>query len=223
MNVRTSIYSIMHKKVKSLSDERSAWARASLARLRRGVGKTPGSTPDIWEVTLSDLPEEYLSKSGKPTYVENAVHTALTLFALHQQGKTLPMSWSGDTDNQGAEGMKDKIYKQGHSLGRVARLLVNPEKGNESAIKRRFDAAVTSRDAVELSRHARGLIQLARAKDITLDYPRFAWDLYQFQVYEYRESVLLCWGQDFWNIKLDTKVQPETEQKRRKNNEKPVY
>jgi CRISPR system Cascade subunit CasB len=63
--------------------------RATLARLRRGIGKAPGSMPEIWDITLNRLPEALVGKGELPSRGEWAVHTALTLFALHQQGKDL--------------------------------------------------------------------------------------------------------------------------------------
>ena len=37
-------------------------ARAMLAKLRRGIAKTPGSMPELWEVTLKDLPPELMGR-----------------------------------------------------------------------------------------------------------------------------------------------------------------
>ena len=156
--------------------------RATLARLRRGIGRAPGSLPEIWEATLAGLPEELLSKNSSPTMGEWAVHTALTLFALHQQGKDLqtkPMS----CDNA--------------PLGLAIRRLVKSDD-DESRIKRRFDAAATSDNLEEFSHHLRGLVQLLKAEDIPLDYPALTRDLYWFQIPETRDSVRLCWGQDFY-------------------------
>ena len=62
-------------------------ARAEMAKLRRSIGKAPGSVPDIWKMTLEDLPEELLGKGYAPSRGEWAVYTAIVLFALHQQGK----------------------------------------------------------------------------------------------------------------------------------------
>jgi CRISPR system Cascade subunit CasB len=187
------ITSFIRRKIHGL-DTGTPWARASLARLRRGAGKPPGETPEAWDVTLGDLPEE-LFRRGKtpenePTYAEWAIHTALTLYALHKQGKS-------DSMNQERREEKGKtVY--GNSLGTALRQLVNPDKGNEPAIKKRFDTIATSKDLAELSYHAKGLIQLLRANDIPLDYPRFAADLYSYQFSDNRNGLRLRWGEDFW-------------------------
>ena len=59
--------------------------RAALAELRRGVGKKPGDIPQLWGYFLQDMPEEFFGNK-EPSKAEWAIYTALTLFALHQQG-----------------------------------------------------------------------------------------------------------------------------------------
>ena len=170
-------------------DSNESYVRAYLAKLRRGVGKKPGSLPDIWEFTLKNLPEEFISRTGDPTRVEWAAHMAITLFALHQQGKSLP-------DNP--------MSVFGKPLGSAVHVLkMKSGEAAEQAIKRRFDAVVTSDSPEELAHHLRGLIQLLRSKDIPLDYPRLAVDLYRFQSPEYRDGVRLQWGRDYCKIRKD--------------------
>jgi len=154
--------------------------RAALAKLRRGVGCEPGELPEVWDITLADLPEELLGSDGEVSQAEQAIHTSLTLFALHQQGKAYSVSLK-------------KV-----SFGSAVRKLVQPDKGNEQTIKRRFDAALTSKDFQEFARHARSLILIAKANDICLDYPKFAKDLYKYQNPDLRTKIMLEWGQYFW-------------------------
>jgi CRISPR system Cascade subunit CasB len=189
MDEKKSIASFVRGKIELLNQDTS-WSKATLAKLRRGIGKEPGSVSDIWEITLGNLQENWQSKDGKPTFAENAIHTALTLFALHQQGKTKLMCVSG----------KDEEGKwTGNSLGRAVRKLIHPEKNNEQAIKRRFDAVATSESFTELTHHARGLIQLLKSEDIPLDYPMFADDLYNYQFTDGANRIRLKWGQDYYH------------------------
>ena len=60
--------------------------KAILANLRRGAGRVPGELPELWGEFLGDLPEELYGSKRGPSRAEWAVYTALTLFALHQQG-----------------------------------------------------------------------------------------------------------------------------------------
>lgn len=165
--------------------ENESAARATLAKLRRGIGKEPGSIPELWEVTLKDLPQELVGKGQDPSYGEWAVHTALTLWALHQQGKDL---------------RQQCMSMDGESLGIALRKLIDDDE-EEKRIKRRFDAASTSNSMEEFSHHLRGLIQLLKAKSIPLDYPALAEDLYWLQFPNARDSVRLRWGRDFYPLK----------------------
>jgi len=170
-----------------LESNNESFVRASLARLRRGIGKNPGSLPDIWELTLEGMPEELISRTYKtePTYAEWAAHMALTLFALHQQGKNPQESPMSQSDKP---------------LGGAVRAYTLINDASADAVKRRFDAAITSNSVDELAVHLRGLIQLLRSASIPLDYPQLAEDLYRFQSTESRDSVRLSWGRSYYYI-----------------------
>lgn len=146
--------------------------RAFLAKLRRGVGKTTGSVPEIWEFTIGALPE------SAGDYAENAVHVALTLFAAHRQGT--------DIDGQ-----------NGGTLGAAVAKLRTDD--NDTAVTRRFNSAVTAATITELSVHARSLVQLLKSKNINMDYPKFAQELYSWQINP--EKIRLNWGRDYWRLR----------------------
>ena len=169
-----------------IEGKNEAAARATLAKLRRGIGKAPGSMPEPWGVTLEGLPDSLIGKGGDaPTRGEWAVHTALTLYALHQQGKDLK---------------KQCMSKDGESFGAAVRRLCKTDD-DEKRVKRRFDAAATSDSLEEFSHHLRGLVQLLKAEDVPMDYPTLAGDLYWFQVPDAKDSVRLRWGRDFYRIR----------------------
>lgn len=173
---------VKHKIGALIHSKNESAMRAMLAKLRRGIGKPPGSMPELWPTTLDGLPEELSGNMGGPTRGEWAVHTALTLFALHQQGKEL----------------KGKpMCREGESLGSSVRRLVKSDD-DEARVKRRFDVAATSDSPEEFANHLRGLIQLLKADDIPLDYPALAEDLYLFQFPDAKDSVRLRWGRDFY-------------------------
>ncbi|MDN5357335.1 MAG: system Cascade subunit CasB [Candidatus Methanomethylophilaceae archaeon] len=180
-----TIYRFVGEKI-GLLQNGSPWSKAMLAKLRRGIGKEPAETPEIWEVTIGGIPEELTGYEGTGNFVANeaeiAIHTALTLYSLHQQGNPTAVS------------------APGRSFASAVRSIISPDKVNEDAIKRRFDAMVTSDGLIELSTHARGLIQLMKATDhtLTFDYPAFAKDLYKYQYDEGRMEVRLRWGLDFY-------------------------
>lgn len=164
-----------------LKQKDSSGGRATLAQLRRGVGKTPGELPELWGVFLNKLNPELVSNNGIPSSAEWAIYLSLTLFAMHQQG-------SGESVHQ------EKI-----SVGAAAaRLMTENTDDARKRVLRRFGPAVTAKDMPELSHHLRGLVQLFKANGIRLDYVKLAEDLYDFQNPERRRAVQLRWGQDFY-------------------------
>ena len=179
MNAESAIYGFVKGKIEIL-DQDGPYSRAMLAKLRRAIGKSPGAVPDIWEITLPDMRDEWRSWKGNPSHAEWAIHTAMTLYALHRQGKNRTMS-------------ADNI-----SFGTAAARLASPDKGNLEAVRRRFNAVATSVEFKELAHHARGIVQLLKAADLTMDYPKFAEDLLFFQ--KDADRVRLRWGEDFYII-----------------------
>lgn len=176
------------RKISQLSEgSNEAAAKATLAKLRRGIGKAPGSMPELWGITLDGLPDVLTGKSEAPTHGEWAAYTVLTLYALHQQGKDLK---------------KQCMSKDGEPFGAAVRNLIKNDD-DEKRVKRRFDAAATSGSLEEFSHHLRGLIQLLREKDIPMDYPALAGDLYRLQYPDARDSVRLRWGRDFYSVRTD--------------------
>ena len=128
------------------------------------------------------------SAGSKPSYAEWAVYMALTLYAMHQQGKDVK------TDNMNRENV---------SLGNAASELVADNDDTERIWKRLY-AVASSADMQEMSYHIRALIKLLRDKDIPLDYPQLAKDLYFYQLSdESAEYIRLKWGQDFYKKRTD--------------------
>ncbi len=172
-------------KIKQLAErENESAVRATLANLRRGVGRSPGSAPETWTVTLGGLPKVLLGETSEPTRGEWAVYTALTLYALHQQGKDLNIRC---------------MSAAGQSLGTAVRRLVE-DPDDEKRVNRRLAALATSDSVDELSHHLRGLVQLLKAKDFPLDYPSLTEDLYWYQFPDARNAVRLRWGRDFYRV-----------------------
>ena len=189
MNEAQAVSEYVRQKTYTLGNG-SQWSRAMLARLRRCVGKDIRDSQDSWEITLDGLPSELAGKSSpydfQPSPAENAVHTALTIFALHMQGRDP----SASTDAR--------------SFAAAIRSIINDS--NADGIKRRFDSMVTATDLPELAYHARGLVQMIRTQsDVGFDYPRFARDIYFFQFPDGRRNVLMSWGQEFYTKPFDNK------------------
>lgn len=137
----------------------SGAAVGALAKLRRAAGSEPGTDPAAWQVAFLgySIPED---DWPFPTYDEQGVYTAMTLFALHQQSKSEPM------------------HVAGPSLGTALNSLAHTGgDGPSESVIRRFNALVTADTPEETRWHLRSLVGQLRARGIPLDYGVLAADL----------------------------------------------
>jgi CRISPR system Cascade subunit CasB len=169
----------------------SATARAELARLRRGLGKSAGSVPDIWELTIGLVPPD-LASPGNPSRAEQAAHAAMTLYALHQQSLDV------------------KIHKPGERFGAAVRRLAKADKRREEAVTRRFMAVATAQSIDEVLFHVRGLITQLRKEKIPVDYAMFADDILDLLTPGREIQVRLRWGRAFYRTTRAEKTEGGT-------------
>lgn len=184
MSAKDEIKRFVKSKIRQICQGNDGRTSAVLANLRRGIGRAPGEMPVLWGIILDDMPEEMLSRTGEPSRAEWACYTALTLFALHQQGHDC---------------QSDCMSQEGRTLGSAVRSLAKNDDELE-AVRRRFNVAATSSDMTELAQHLRSVVQLLRSSGIALDYPALAADLFDYQFDDRISAVRLRWGQDFYRI-----------------------
>lgn len=177
----TDFRKFMWQKLERLRTLPENQCRAELAELRHGIGHAPGELPAIWGAFLTDLPEEFYRNDGNASPGEWAVYTALTMFALHQQGHDFRSEW-----------MNEDGMKFGASVRKLAK-----DEDELKRIRARFNKIATASDLPELNHHLRGVINLLSGNGIKLDYADLAVDLYNYSYAEGRTKVRLKWGQDF--------------------------
>jgi CRISPR system Cascade subunit CasB len=146
-----------------------------LAALRGGVGREAGSVPSMWPYYTT------LNADGRVSAALNAEHVALSLFAVHQQSKRLP------------------VHRRETGLGSALYMLRSSEKFSQEAIDRRFAAAATATSFAEISAHLRGLItQLRTVSDLGLDYSKLFRDLVAWQNPARVSMVRRQWGSQYF-------------------------
>lgn len=159
-------------------------ARARMAALRSGVGRSPDDVPLAWgevaQEVLPDFPPQW-SYGDEATTEERAAFIALTFWALHQQSQELPMHTA----------RMQHEYNFGHSVGRLA------VAAESKSIKSRFDALLLNNHARSTHQHLRSLIQLLRAHEIQVDYAQLAEDLRDLELPRPRRNVILRWGRGY--------------------------
>jgi len=147
---------------------------AVLAALRRGVGREPGTVPEMWPHY------QELNDRGTVTTRLRAEHLVLTLYAIHQQAK--PTS----------------VHAEGIGLGTAMSSLRRSGKFSERAVERRFAAFATATSLAEAGHHLRGLITQLRSIDQRLDYTLLMRDLVAWQRPASAGAVRRRWGMQFF-------------------------
>ncbi|MFE7277243.1 type I-E CRISPR-associated protein Cse2/CasB [Streptomyces sp. NPDC057623] len=166
----------------------SSKAVAALARLRRGAGRDAAEMPDLWNLVdtghlhigadgLRPLSEQELSRA------EDALYTALTLWALHQQSR-------------GARMHRSHTRKRPMGLGAAVRRLM-PPSGIDEPIRKRLVRVGTAPDLATLAQRLRDIVVLLRSADIPLDYGLLAGQLYAWQWPDGSGAVRREWGRSF--------------------------
>lgn len=87
---RKMIYGFVQERLRELKDNPDeSTVRAQLAKMRRGVGEQLGTSPELWGILFQNLPEPLEGKGNQPGRAEVAIYMALTLYAMHQQSRSL--------------------------------------------------------------------------------------------------------------------------------------
>ena len=190
----TSVYGRVHGLIVHRLSKDSPAARAQRAQLRGALGREVGTVPEIWDLTLDDR-SGYLGDA--PTRGENAVHGALTLWALHQGSNSRPMHDSSPHPRSFASAIR--VVAEGQRGERRA---------EETPVYRRFAAAVQAPTFAGLLIHLRSLVSQLEAAEIPCSYAGLAADLFTWQDPSRRASVMRDWGRQF--ARTSQPIQSET-------------
>ena len=159
--------------------------RATLAGLRRGLGKEPGSVPEVSRQVYRYLPDEALEPEIRNRFL------IATLFGLHPRPAPSANETLGDL---------------GHSL---ALLVGRLGEDRRQGIERRFKALLSAR--VEgLPVHLRQMVTLLHANEVPIDYARLLGDLRWWE--SQKRTVQRQWARSFWSDKnSNSQVQSDGE------------
>lgn len=171
--------------------------KATLAKMRRGIGRLPGELPEIWSLIMEGVDDSLLNER-----FETAFFNALTLFAWHQQGH---------------DPKDEPMYKEGMTLGKAAAyLFFKDESGDKEQAKeriiKRFGIITASKDTEDLFSHVKSMVSLLKSKDITLDYGDLAKAFYYSSDRDTLASIYLRWGRDFYGEINKDKTENNTEE-----------
>jgi CRISPR system Cascade subunit CasB len=148
--------------------------RGALAALRRGLGKEPGTVPEMYPHV-----EPYIKGAKKPG--ADAAYVVASLFGVH------PVPW---TQPDGAP----RNTSFGWTLQRIR---FRDDGKEDEGVGRRFVAALNC-DRGALPTHLRQLLSLlhARAPEALVDWERLLWDIVDWEHVDRR--VQRRWAEAFW-------------------------
>lgn len=205
MGTKAEIENYVGKKLYSLQAQAdTGGGKAMFANLRQGVGREPGELPQLLGILLQDMPEAFWSRDGAATREEWVCYTALTLYALHQQGndpQSRPMHTGEDVSLGKALFQLERAYGQ--------------DPNAEQRMVQKLRTLATAVNRKELSHHLRGIVQLLKSNGISVNYIKLAGDLYEMQFPEEKRRVCLRWGQDFYGGRNKKEDQEEREESKR--------
>lgn len=158
-------------------------ARRDLAELRRALSRAPGEVPAVW--ALTEVPGGDRAGTA-PMPSEWAVHIAMTLYGVHQQGRPLPVYDGQIPFASAVRALANETSEEG-----------TPEK---SPIWRRFTAAMLANDVEGTREHLQSIVgQMHSAKRLlAFDYGGLARDLERMQYPGGSEAVKLRWQREFY-------------------------
>ena len=148
--------------------------RASLAELRRGLGRTPGEAPGAYREVLAILDDTAAS-----TRFEDVCFQVATLYALYPR--------NGGTPRSVEQGRR-------RNLGSSLRLLGGRDERRQGAERRVL--ALLNCNADDLPDHLRHAVSLLRADDQPIDWRQLLTDLRGWSQQD--RHVQRAWARAFW-------------------------
>ena len=155
--------------------------RAALAALRRGLGRPPGTVPEMYPYVVRFLPK----KAYPNSWTEQSYYLIAALYALHPE--------SADKGNLGTH---------------FARKL-DPNPDLNAAVERRFTALLTAHPD-DLADYLRQAISFLKSKDVEINWHQLMWDVRDWGNPDRQNWVQKRWAREFWGRRDDEDEKPET-------------
>lgn len=187
------------------NNARSAWARATLAKLRRLDDVEDSSWFSLGDQLFDQWPAEKLAELGATSRDEElflrAVKSALSLYSLHQQSSK---SACALVRRQNEADEEYKMRRNRAGFGKCCRR-IEPDLDGAKGVQRRLMAIESASEFDRVFYGLKGLIRLIKssvsAEIDGLDYYALAQDLYLLQLSgSWRDSVFSRWSKGYFSL-----------------------
>lgn len=177
--------------------------KALLANMRNSADKDISNNVDALAYVFSNLSYGEDDRYGELSYMEQAIFTAIQMYAIHQQSNVESVLKFGNEDeNESRE--KKKKYK-----ANIGDALATLRSDESESIDKRFNAMITATNFNKLSYHLRQMIKILKSKsEAKVDYAKLAEDLYWFMIGR-KEEVRLSWARSYYKYRKNEEMEGE--------------
>lgn len=175
--------------------------KALLANMRNSADKDISNNVDALDYVFSNLSYGEDDRGGELSYMEQAIFTAIQMYAIHQQSNVESVLKFGNNDENES---RKKKYK-----ANIGDALATLRSDESESIDKRFNAMITATNFNKLSYHLRQMIKILKSKsDAKVDYAKLAEDLYWFMIGR-KEEVRLSWARSYYKYRKNEEMEGE--------------
>lgn len=184
----SNVYNVTAKILRKIDQTKDTFStRALFANIRNSINKSSSNNLDALAFVFNNMPEEYIGFGKELSDYEQAILTAIQMYALHQQSNEKSVL---------------KIeYNEGEKRQNLGDALSTLRGSDNKSIDRRFNAMILSSNFLQLQNHLRQFIKLLKAKsDAKVDYASVADDLFWF-LKNQKDGVKIKWSRSYYKFR----------------------
>jgi len=184
----SNVYNVTAKILRKINQTKdTSSTRALFANIRNSINKSSSNNLDALAFVFNNMPEEYIGFGKELSDYEQAILTAIQMYALHQQANEKSVL---------------KIeYNEGEKRQNLGDALSTLRGSDNKSIDRRFNAMILSSNYLQLQNHLRQFIKLLKAKsDAKVDYASVADDLFWF-LKNQKDGVKIKWSRSYYKFR----------------------
>lgn len=184
----SNVYNVTAKILRKIDQTKdTSSTRALFANIRNSINKSSSNNLDALAFVFNNMPEEYIGFGKELNDYEQAILTAIQMYALHQQSNEKSVL---------------KIeYNEGEKRQNLGDALSTLRGSDNKSMDRRFNAMILSSNFVQLQNHLRQFIKLLKAKsDVKVDYAGVADDLFWF-LKNQKDGVKIKWSRSYYKFR----------------------
>lgn len=184
----SNVYNVTAKILRKINQTKdTSSTRALFANIRNSINKSSSNNLDALAFVFNNMPEEYIGFGKELSDYEQAILTAIQMYALHQQSNEKSVL---------------KIeYNEGEKRQNLGDALSTLRGSDNKSIDRRLNAMILSSNYLQLQNHLRQFIKLLKAKsDAKVDYASVADDLFWF-LKNQKDGVKIKWSRSYYKFR----------------------